>query len=72
VGRCYENGIGVSQDLVEAKEWYSKSKERGYVLADSALRYMESRKKVAELAERAVGTAATLQRTLEGLRRGTK
>ena len=29
VGLCYEEGSGVRQDLIKAKEWYSKGAAQG-------------------------------------------
>ena len=33
MGCCYENGIGVERDEVEAFKWYMKSAEQGYTIA---------------------------------------
>jgi TPR repeat protein len=37
VGRYYQNGTGVIQDLNKAREWFTKSAAQGYTNAQTQL-----------------------------------
>ena len=37
VGECYRDGMGVTQDLNKAREWYTKAASQGYTNAQTKL-----------------------------------
>lgn len=43
LGDCYENGLGVTQDLHEAKRWYEKAKAAGNWGAEDALKRLKKK-----------------------------
>ena len=40
MGNCYQNGIGVKKDEIRAFDYYKKSAEKGYVIAQNTLGYL--------------------------------
>ena len=36
-GNCYKNGWGVTKDVNQAREWYTKAAAQGYANAQTAL-----------------------------------
>lgn len=43
LGYCYENGMGVTQDLQEAKQWYEKARAAGNWGAEDALKRLKKK-----------------------------
>lgn len=43
LGDCYENGLGVTQDLHKAKQWYEKAKAAGNWGAEDALKRLKKK-----------------------------
>ena len=41
IGALYENGQGVAQDYVKAREWYEKAAEKGDVSANAYLKGLQ-------------------------------
>jgi len=42
IGYCYENGLGVSKDLNEARRWYNLAAEQGDSDAKKGLQRLKS------------------------------